>query len=93
MKINNKYYSEHRGNRNLIIFPDKPFWIVGDNSLETIIKYFTEEISDNELFHVLTNDYGYDNEEITDTLSYIENVLVEANLDKNKDIHGIDYTT
>lgn len=54
MKINNKYYSEHRGNRNLIIFPDKPFWIVGDNSLETIIKYFTEEISDNELFHVLT---------------------------------------
>ena len=36
MKINNRFYSEHRGDRNLIIFLDKPFWIVGDNSLETI---------------------------------------------------------
>lgn len=94
MKINNRFYSEHRGDRNLIIFPDKPFWIVGDNSLETIIRYFAEELSDEDLKRILVNEYKYGMNEISETLCNIEKIILEAKLDDyNENTLELDYTT
>ena len=91
MKINSRFYSEHRGDKNLIIFPEKPFWIVGDNSLETIIRFFSEDISEEELHRILIDEYKYGVGEINDTIKYIEKVISEANLDEKETDFNLDY--
>lgn len=91
MKIHNRFYSEHRGDKNLIIFPDKPFWIVGDNSLETIIRYFSEEFSKEELYEKLISDYKYEIREIEETLNYIEKIISEADLDAKESDFNLNY--
>ena len=39
MKIKTRYYSFKRDKKNLIIFPEKPFWLVGDDSLELFVDF------------------------------------------------------
>lgn len=40
-------YTEKREGKNLVIFPDKPFWFIGDASIDFILDYFYRRINYN----------------------------------------------
>lgn len=63
-----------------MIFPDKPFWFIGDASIDFILDYFYRRINYNQLYDNLTNKFNYNNDEVSSTLDFILNLFNEARL-------------
>ncbi len=63
MKIKTRYCSFKRDKNNLIIFPEKPFWLVGDDSLELFVDFFSGKIDEGVLLNEAISNYNYSPEE------------------------------
>ena len=63
MKIKTRYCSFKRDKKNLIIFPEKPFWLVGDDSLELFVDFFSGKIDEGILLNEAISNYNYSPEE------------------------------
>ena len=96
MKIKTRYCSFKRDKRNLIIFPEKPFWLVGDHSLELFVKFFSGEIDEDVLMNETISNYNYSLEEYQEILANLESIFSAAKLDeesKDDTSTKIDYNT
>lgn len=74
------YYMEEREKKLLIIFPEKPFWLVGDISYKVILEYFKGNITYEQLQEELKESYGYDLEEQEKIIGAILELFEEAKL-------------
>ena len=63
MKIKTRYCPFKRDKNNLIIFPEKPFWLVGDDSLELFVDFFSGKIDEGVLLNEAISNYNYSPEE------------------------------
>lgn len=79
-KFQYNYKKIVRDKKNLYIFPDKPFWIVGDESLEVFIKVFSEELELNSISQILINDFSYNEEEVRSVFTELDELFEEAGL-------------
>ncbi|MBW9211998.1 MULTISPECIES: hypothetical protein [Terrabacteria group] len=59
MKIKTRYCLFKRDKKNLIIFPEKPFWLVDDDSLELFVKFFSDEIEESVLLNGAISNYTH----------------------------------
>lgn len=85
LKYDYRYFV--REQKLLVIFPEKPFWFVGDLSILEIVKYFSGEIDLETLKYVLENKFDYSVDEEKEVVSYVEKLFESANLfSKNVDI-------
>lgn len=96
MKIKTRYCSFKRDKKNLIIFPEKPFWLVGDDSLELFVDFFSGKIDEDVLLNEAISNYNYSPEEYQETLANLESIFSAAKLDedsKDDTSKKIDYNT
>ena len=80
------FYYEERDEKILIIFPEKPFWLVGDFSIKVILEYFKGNIKKQQLHEELTKKYEYDFEEIEQVIQELKGILEEAKLFEEESI-------
>lgn len=69
-----------RNQRVLCVFGDKPFWIVGDQSLTSIISFFQGTINYGDLKNRLEQVYSYTESEVAEVVKSIESIFDSAGL-------------
>ena len=80
-----KYYIEERENRTLVIFPDKPFWFIGDSSIQIVLDFFSGKISEDFLQKELQNQFNYSNNETETVLLRLSRIFRDAGLFKEEE--------
>lgn len=80
MTLQYDYKIIERGCKTLFIFPDKPFWFVGDCSIKYFLECFDNKITMTELESVLLSNFEYEPTEIMDVFNELEALFFEASL-------------
>ncbi|MBK1468356.1 radical SAM/SPASM domain-containing protein [Parvimonas parva] len=82
LKYDYKYFI--RDDKVLIIFPEKPFWFVGDLSILEVVKYFSKEIDYDLLKYRLKNKFNYLDVEEKEVLLFVKELFKSAELFADK---------
>lgn len=78
--IKYKFSLYDRDDRTLVIFPEKPFWFVGDSSVRYFVMYYSGTIDSKQLHSILTEQYLYSTEDVEEMLQVFLDVFEQAEL-------------